>query len=128
MRPLMINAIGACGSPVMIASLKTLDASLETEELDTILTGITTGALATEESVRSLKKLYTDKKAGEESTVEQLLLAIGTQMYALCKHDYEQRCPKDDDVCPCKQLTPEFINVSIEGTLQLLDVWSRKYL
>ena len=111
MRPLMINAIAACGSPVMIASLSTLDASLETEELNTILTGITTGSLATEESVRALKKLYSDKKE-KQSTDEQVLLAIGTQMYSLCKRDYEDKYPKDDDVCPCKQLTPEFINVS----------------
>ena len=117
-RPLMINAMASCGNTVLITSLINIESKLETEEVNTILTGVTTGAHSTEDTLRTLKKMYVNTK--EETTKEQLLLAIGSQIHSLCNcncDDAEMECCESshigdhDSDCPCEKLRVEFSNV-----------------
>ena len=119
-RPLIINAMASCGNTVLITSLTNIETKLETEEVNTILTGVTVGAHSTEDTLRTLKKMYVNAK--EETTKEQLLLAIGSQIHSLCNckdDDIELECCKSshigdrDDDCPCEKLRVEFSNVGL---------------
>lgn len=83
MRRMIVTALSNCHSSAMVKSLVTFETILTTGEMNTIITTLGVNGLATTDLIHDLKSLYVHAK--QYSVKDQTLLAIGSQIFQLCR-------------------------------------------
>ena len=113
MRNLVITALSNTQTTVVAKALTTLGTKLTKTEITEIIYGLAINGVPTTDLIHELKKVYV--AFPEEHVREQTLLAIGSQLYELCRpmrvYGKDLVIPKDTKCT--KDFKNEFINVSI---------------
>ena len=83
MRNMVVMALTNCRSPVLLESLISLESKLTSTEIATIITGQGVTGYISEPTIHDLKKIFVTIK--DDYVREQTLLALGSQIFELCR-------------------------------------------